>query len=98
MPIKKRFSVMVIVNAVKLILQSGRNTPLVSFSCFRNTIKHDRFLQKYANIYHIILFEELSFQNTLIKNLYALLFLLVPRRASQENLLVRQVLYMYDLE
>ena len=36
----------------------------------------------------------LSFQNTLIRNYYALLFLLVPGQASQENLLVQQALCM----
>jgi hypothetical protein len=39
-----------------------------------------------------MLFEELCSYNTLIRNYYALLFLLVPGQASQENLLVRQVL------
>jgi hypothetical protein len=48
---------------------------------------------KNTYIYDIILFEELFFQNTLIRNYYALLYLLVQGQASQENLLVRQVLW-----
>ena len=83
----------------KLPLQSGRNTQfrlciiLINLSCFRNTTSAIvSQQQKTANIYDIIIFKGLSFQNTLIRNYYALLFLLVPGQASQENLLVRQVL------
>jgi hypothetical protein len=66
---------------------------LYIFSCFRNstdTIVSNT--QKNVNIYDIILFEGLSVQNTVIRNYYALLFLLVPGHAIQKNLLVRQVL------
>jgi hypothetical protein len=87
-----------LVHAVKLSLQSGRNTQprtciiLVIFSYFRNTTDIIVSNTKNDNIYDIILFEGLSFQNTLIRNYYALLFLLVPGQASQENLIVRQIL------
>ena len=40
----------------------------------------------------VIIFKGLSFQNTLIRNCFALLFLLVPGQDSQENLLFRQAL------
>ena len=88
-----------LVNAVKLSLQSGRNTQLriciilVIFSCFRNTT--DAIVSNYkktTNIYDIVIFKALSFQNTLIRNYYDLLFFLVPRQASQKNLLVWRVL------
>jgi hypothetical protein len=85
------------VNAVKLSLQSGRNTQLrtciilVIFSHFWNITNVIISNNKNTNIYDIILFEGLSFQNTLIRNYYALLYLLVRGQASQENLLVRQV-------
>jgi hypothetical protein len=70
-----------LVNAVKLSLQSGRNTQLriciilVIFSCFRNTT--DAIVSNYkktTNIYDIVIFKALSFQNTLIRNYYDLLF------------------------
>ena len=96
-----------LVKAVKLSLQSGRNTQLrtcsilVIFNCFRNITdaiisnkkKHKTFIYITINIYDIIQFEELSFQSTLIRNYFYLFWsLLVPGQASQENLLVRQVL------
>ena len=83
----------------RIILAISRNTQfrtcinLVIFCCFRNTT--DAIVSnksKPSNIYDIILFEGLSFQNTLMRNYYALLFLLVPEQASQKNPLVRQVL------
>jgi hypothetical protein len=78
----------------------GHNTQLrtcislVIFSCFRNTtdtiISKNKTKMPIFTI--IILFEGLSFQNTLLRNYYALLFLLVPGQANQEKLLGQQVL------
>ena len=91
-----------LVNAVKLSLQSGRNTQLgtciilVIFrarsAAFGTQLTRSFPTTKNANIYDVIIFKGLSFQNTLIRNCFALLFLLVPGQDSQENLLVRQAL------
>ena len=83
-----------LVNTVKLSLQSGRNIELrtcvilIIFSCFWNTTDIIVSNNKKANIYDIKLFEGFSFHNTLIRNYYALIFLLLRGQASQENLLV----------
>jgi hypothetical protein len=91
-----------LVNAVKLSLQSGRNTQLgtciilVIFrarsAAFGTQLTRSFPTTKNANIYDVIIFKGLSFQNTLIRNCFALLFLLVPGQDSQENLLFRQAL------
>jgi hypothetical protein len=80
-----------LVNTVKLSLQSGRNIELrtcvilIIFSCFWNTtdlIVYDK--KKNANICDMILFEGLSFQNTLIRNYYALFFYLSQDKVARK--------------
>ena len=82
-----------LVNAVKLSLQSGRNTQLRTctilffFSCFRNTTDaiisnlkktHKAFIYITINIYDIISFEKLSIHSTLIRNYFYLLIFTCP--------------------
>ena len=68
-----------LVNAVELSLQCGCNIQLrtciilVILDAFGTPLTRS-FPTKNANIYDITLFEGLSFQNTLIRNYYALLF------------------------
>jgi hypothetical protein len=64
------------------------------FSCFRNTTDAVVSNTKKRQYFDITLFEELCFQNIVIRNHYFLLFLLVQGQASQEILLVREVLCM----
>ena len=90
-----------LVNAVVLSLQSSHNTQLrtciilvIYLAAFGTPLMQSIPTQKKRQYFDITLFEELCFQNIVIRNHYFLLFLLVQGQASQEILLVREVLCM----
>jgi hypothetical protein len=81
-----------LINAVKLSLQSDRNTQhrtsiiLVIYTAFGTVLARSFPTTKIPKSTNILLFEGLRFQNILVRHYYALLFLLVPEQANQDNL------------
>ena len=81
-----------LINAVQFSLQSDRNTQhrfsmiLVIYTAFGTPLARSFPTTKIPILTIIILFEGLRFQNTLVRHYYALLFLLVPEQANQDNL------------